>query len=81
MRKLDQYIARSFLAPFLVATGFIVGLYIVADAFSNLDEFLREAGGIGLALSRMGRVYFLRIPTFLSVVVPVANPAIPSRMM
>lgn len=72
MRKLDCYIARSFLAPFLVATGVILGLYIVGDAFGRLDDFLREAGGIGVALARMGKLYFLRVPTFLSPVIPVA---------
>ena len=72
MRKLDRYIARSFLEPFLLATAFIVGLYVVADAFGHLDEYLREAGRFTEALFRMARIYVLRIPTFLRPVLPIA---------
>ncbi len=72
MRKLDFYIGRSFLEPFLVATAAIVGLYMVADAFGKLDDFLREARSFHDALARMGQVYILRIPTFLAPVLPIS---------
>ena len=70
--KLDRYIALSFVEPFLVATGAIVGLYLVGDAFNDLDEYLREAGRFFEALSRMAQVYALRVPTFLAPVLPVS---------
>ena len=72
MRKLDRYIAQSFLEPFLTATAAIVGLYLVADAFSNLDEYLREAESLGVAITRMAQIYLLRIPTFLAPVLPIS---------
>lgn len=72
MRKLDRYIAWNFLGPFAIAVAFIVGLYVVGDAFGRLDDFLHEAGSIGLALSRMLRLYLLRIPTFAAPVLPVS---------
>ena len=71
--KLDRYLARSFIEPFLVAAMVITGLYIVADAFDNLPKYLRQASGILEALSRIGQIYALRIPFFLAPVVPVAT--------
>ncbi len=70
--KLDRYIGRGFMAPFLLATMAIVGLYLVADAFSSLPEFLREAGSFTEAMGRIGKIYLLRIPTFLAPVLPIA---------
>ena len=69
-RKLDRYLARSFVEPFLVATAVIVGLYTVADAFSNLDDYLRASGRVIEALSRMAQIYLLRIPAFLAPILP-----------
>ncbi len=71
--KLDRYLARSFIEPFLVAAMVITGLYIVADAFDHLHEYLRQASSIVEALSRIGQIYALRIPYFLAPVVPVAT--------
>ena len=48
--KLDRYLARSFIEPFLVTAMAITGLYIVADAFSHVDEYLRQASSILEAL-------------------------------
>ena len=70
MRTIDRYIARTFLEPLLIAVAVIAGLYMVADAFGNLEAFLRQAGGVGEALRRMGRIYLLRIPVFLKPVLP-----------
>jgi len=70
--KLDRYLARSFLWPFLLAALAIAGLYVVADAFSHVDEYVNEADGIGQALSRLAQAYFLRLPSFLAPVAPVA---------
>jgi len=69
--KLDRYIIRGYLGPFFVATGVIVGLYVVAEAFSNLDIYLREAPGFFAALGRMGQVYVLRLPALLVPVLPI----------
>ena len=71
--KLDRYLARSFIEPFLVTAMIITGLYIVAEAFDSLPEYLRQANSILQALSRIGQIYALRIPYFLAPVVPVAT--------
>ena len=71
--KLDRYLARSFIEPFLVTAMVITGLYIVADAFDSLPKYLRQASSIVEALSRIGQIYGLRIPYFLAPVMPVAS--------
>jgi lipopolysaccharide export system permease protein len=70
--KLDRYLARSFIEPFLVTVMVITGLYIVGDAFSHVDEYLRQASSTLEALSRIGQIYALRIPYFLAQVMPAA---------
>ena len=72
MRILDRYIAWTFLAPLLVSLAAVTGLYIVAHAFGNLNDYIQEAGNLGDALNRMARIYLLRIPTFIVPVLPVA---------
>ena len=63
---------RSVLEPFLLAAVVFVGLYMVADVFGKLSDFLREADTFLEALRRMGKIYFLRIPTLLAPVIPIA---------
>ena len=64
--------ARSFIEPFMVAAAAIVGLYLVAEAFSDLNDYLHEVDSFLEALYRMARMHILRIPTFLAPVLPVA---------
>ena len=57
MKIIDRYLLRQFLQTFLICFCSLMGLYIVFDAFTNLEEFLRckETGG-GL-LTLMGTFY------------------------
>ena len=43
MRIIDRYLLRQFVQVFVICLCSVTGLYIVFDAFSNLDEFLRYA--------------------------------------
>lgn len=72
VRILDRYLARSFLVPLLLALAIIVGLVTVAHAFGKIDDYMRAANTISQALSRMGRIYLLQIPIFISYVLPIA---------
>jgi lipopolysaccharide export LptBFGC system permease protein LptF len=68
--KLDWYVTRTFLGPFAVCALGFVGLYVVVDFFANIDEFLAHES-VGRAL-RLALVYYaLRIPSFLSQIMPV----------
>jgi len=49
MRIIDRYLLRQFLRTFAICYVSLAGLYIVFDAFTNLEEFLRcaeECGGL-----------------------------------
>ncbi len=53
MRIIDRYLLRQFLRTFLICFVSLTGLFIVFDAFANLDEFIRcgkETGGVWLLL-------------------------------
>lgn len=68
MRILDRHLLRSFLWP-LAATLFVfVLLFIVIDAFNDLDEMLRSAVSPGVVAAYYA--YFL--PSILVQVLPVA---------
>ncbi|HUY92185.1 MAG TPA: LptF/LptG family permease [Pirellulales bacterium] len=65
MRIIDRYLLRQFVHVFLICFISLDGLYVVFDAFSNLDEFLyyAEKDGGGL-LSMMGEFYAYRTVAF-----------------
>ena len=53
MLIIDRYLLRQFLGTFVVCYCSLTGLYIVFDAFTNLDGFLlrgREDGRIAAAV-------------------------------
>lgn len=60
MRIIDRYLLRQFVHVFLICFISLDGLYIVFDAFSNLDEFLRYAEKEGTLLGIMGEFYAYR---------------------
>lgn len=60
MKIIDRYLLRQFLRTFFICFLSLTGLYIVFDAFTNLEEFLRtaeKAGGLGRL---MGTYYAYR---------------------
>jgi lipopolysaccharide export system permease protein len=57
MKILDRYVLRHFLQAFLVCYVSLAGLYIVFDAFSHLEEFLRVSERTGGLLGLMGSHY------------------------
>lgn len=60
MRIIDRYLLRQFVQVFLICFSSLTGLYIVFDAFGNLDEFLRFAEKEGNLLGTMFQYYTLR---------------------
>ena len=43
MRIIDRYLLRQFVQTFLICFLSLVGIVIVFDLFTNLDEFVRPA--------------------------------------
>jgi lipopolysaccharide export system permease protein len=54
---IDRYLLRQFLETFFICFLSLTGLYIVFDAFTNLEEFLRAGEKQGALLSLMGAHY------------------------
>lgn len=71
MRKIDLHIARAFLVPFVVITASVLGLYMVADALGDLDDFLATSDSVSQLISRMAQSYIARAPVFLTPLVPM----------
>ncbi len=60
MTIIDRYLLRQFVQAFLICFLSLTGLYIVIDAFSNLDEFLRYADQHGSLLALLTEFYGYR---------------------
>lgn len=60
MRIIDQYLLRQFVQVFIICFSSLTGLYIVFDAFSNIDEFLRQAEKHGSLMGMLGEYYAFR---------------------
>lgn len=60
MRIIDRYLLRQFVQVFFICFCSLTGLYIVFDAFSNLDEFIRQGDKAGGLLTLMGEFYAYR---------------------
>lgn len=60
MRIIDRYLLRQFAWVFLICFVSLNGLYVVFDAFTNLDEFIRFANHRGSLLGVMAEYYAYR---------------------
>ena len=76
-RKIDWYIVGTFVGPFGLSLGTFIGLFVVADFFSNIDEFLSHES-LFATLAVTVRYYGLVIPSYLSQIMPflVVVPAV-----
>src|SRR4051812_41968640 len=64
MRILDRQRYWAFFKAYVVCFIALVGLYIVIDAFSNLDEFAERADGAVELFQVMGRYYLIHMIQF-----------------
>ncbi|MHC4404210.1 MAG: LptF/LptG family permease [Planctomycetota bacterium] len=60
MTIIDRYLLRQFTASFVICYLSLTGLYVVFDAFTNLDDFLRAAENRGGLMSLMASYYTCR---------------------
>ncbi len=63
MRILDRQRYGDFAKAYVICFAALVGLCVVIDAFTNLDEFSEVASGSAL-LRNMGRYYLVRMSMF-----------------
>ncbi|SIO62305.1 lipopolysaccharide export system permease protein [Singulisphaera sp. GP187] len=64
MRILDRERYWAFLKAYVICFVALVGLYIVIDAFSNLDEFAKRADGVTEFFKVMGWYYLIHMSQF-----------------
>lgn len=64
IRIVDRYILITFFRAYLICFFSLVGLYVVIDAFTKLDEFSRVADTFASMLANMLTYYFFRISLF-----------------
>ena len=60
MRIIDRYLLRQFVQIFMICFLSLTGLFVVFDAFSNLDEFIKNTGKQSDLLATMGEYYAYR---------------------
>ena len=64
MRILDRQRYWSFFKAYVICYVSLVGLFIVIDAFSNMDEFTKRADGVVETVQVMGRYYLIHQSLF-----------------
>lgn len=64
MRILDRQRYWAFLKAYVICFTALVGLYVVIDAFSNVDEFAKRAVGVREMFQVMGRFYLVHMTEF-----------------
>lgn len=64
---IDRYLLRQFLKTFLICFISLTGLFIVIDAFTHLDDFLRAGEKHGSLISVMGWYYAYRAVRFFDL--------------
>jgi lipopolysaccharide export system permease protein len=67
MRIIDRYLLRQFIKAFMVFFVSLTGLYIVIDAFGNLDEFISYGEQQGSLLAVLIEYYGARALTFFDL--------------
>ncbi len=70
IRKLDRYVALTFIGPFVLCVAGFAGLFVVADLFANIDEFFEHQAAL-VALRRAAVYYALRMPSLFARVMPI----------
>src|SRR5262245_60300716 len=64
MRILDRQRYWAFIKAYIICFVALVGLYVVIDAFSNLDEFSKRANGAVELFQVMGWYYLVHMSQF-----------------
>jgi lipopolysaccharide export system permease protein len=67
LKILDRERFWAFLKAYVICYVSFVGLWIVLDAFSNVDEFMKRAVGFQQLMAVMGRYYLIRQAYFFDL--------------
>lgn len=72
MKLIDRYLLARYFYVFVVFFTAAMGLFVIADGFTNLDDFQRRAGdgGTGALLAAMGQHYLYQSSRIFSLAGP-----------
>lgn len=69
--RLDRYVLAHFIASYASALGLLLGLFLVLDMASNLDDWLEPwADGSTVERGVIGRYYLMQLPFFYLQLAP-----------
>src|SRR5208337_2388619 len=58
MTIIDRYLLRQFLQNFVICFLSLMGVYVIFDAFTNLEAFMALGNGSGLKLMKIIGAYY-----------------------
>lgn len=73
MSTIDRYLARQFCEVYLLCLATLCGLFVVFDAFANLDEFYRQVDSFGELMQVMSEYYAYRVLLFFERVASIVS--------
>jgi len=74
--RLDRYVVRHFVAAYLVSALVVVGLFLIVDLASNIDDYLEpNTAGERASAALIGRYYVLHLPFLYLQVAPFVTLA------
>jgi lipopolysaccharide export system permease protein len=62
MTTLDRMFLIGYVRSYLIVCTCLIGLYIVLDVFTHLDDFVNKPGGFAAAVAHMFTYYLYRVP-------------------
>jgi lipopolysaccharide export system permease protein len=72
---IDRYIGRAMLHAFVIVFVSLAGLYVVFDAFTNMEEFITRSGGSGGMARLLAAYYGCRMVWFFDATSPIISLA------
>ena len=72
---IDRYVTRAMLHAFVIVFVSLAGLYLVFDAFTNMEEFLAHAAEQGGLARVLGSYYGCRMLWFFDATSPIVSMA------
>ncbi len=64
-RRLDRYVLRTFIGPFVLASLFAVGIYAIIETAEKLEDVLQNYSGFTEVVAFLSRYHLYRLPILM----------------
>src|SRR5262249_51354890 len=61
MKLLDRLLITSYVKAYVICLVSMLGLYVVVDLFTNIEDFTQHHSGLGEVLTHIGRYYGYKV--------------------